>query len=511
MSHLARKYLPGCYRNIPCEDGESLPGYLLRLAEANGYSGIRDFLRVAAAPRANSIRTQLMKIRADAALLARIGQIAVGDPAHLRHFESEPLPADPALGPIEALFFQECRVDVDALYPKRTPVCPACLAERGVAREEWDLAPVTVCSTHGTLLMDECPGCHTGLHWSRSRLLSCDSCGADLREATPPLASPGAREVSLHFQVLAPFRVVVHSGRRIVYWDEMFHVFKALLLPDWAWAAADYPQVFVAETSVAERHAMIDRLAGALAGAQYDMRSLRGKAERALTPLAALPVPGVREQVAVEYLAINADLSREVAAALACEEEPRDPPSAAELFSGKPPSLRTYEDIQRFLDAGPAEVSRLLELGVIAPMAKAQIGYDADDLLRARHVLASLLSTEPLSQLAGVAILEVDLRPDGLLPRWNRHSRSDARVMPQIVIDIQRQLIARWHQATAPDSGISLDELAQGVDHPFELVSAAIKGIVGGSIQRFSWRAPYRWCDLVVGIDDAVHLRPGKV
>jgi len=309
-------YLPGCYCNLPCERGESLPGYLLRLAEANGYGGIREFLRIADVSPHKSLRAQLLQLRTDAHTLARIGRIAVGDARHLDPFLAEALPADPGLGPPEALFFEERRVDVDALYPARSAVCPACLADGGIAREEWDLAPVTVCAAHGTVLIDACPTCGAALEWSRPQLLYCGQCGADLRGAPAVPASPAAQEVSMHFQVLAPFRVKIHGGRRLVVdWDEMFRAFKALLLPDWAWALASYPRILVADSAVAARHALIEQLAGTLSGAQYDLTTLRGKARQALAPLTALPNPQALEEAALEFLAVVVGLSRELAAA----------------------------------------------------------------------------------------------------------------------------------------------------------------------------------------------------
>jgi len=63
--------------NLPWAPGESLPGYLLRLAEANGYSGIREFLCVAAELPGKSLRAQLLQLRAEARLLARVAGLKI--------------------------------------------------------------------------------------------------------------------------------------------------------------------------------------------------------------------------------------------------------------------------------------------------------------------------------------------------------------------------------------------------------------------------------------------------
>jgi hypothetical protein len=100
-------YLPGCYRNLPCESGESLAGYLARLAEANGYPGIRALLRAAALPCSGPVRTHMLTLYQNRAQLERLSRMAVGDPQHLERFACDPLP-NPLLMPTrmqpEALF-----------------------------------------------------------------------------------------------------------------------------------------------------------------------------------------------------------------------------------------------------------------------------------------------------------------------------------------------------------------------------------------------------------------------
>lgn len=74
--------------------------------------------------------------------------------------------------------------------------CPICLAEDTVPyfRKRWRIALNTVCTRHGTMLLDRCPECGAGVAFHRldmtradaieiTPLSYCHSCGFDLRNA----------------------------------------------------------------------------------------------------------------------------------------------------------------------------------------------------------------------------------------------------------------------------------------------------------------------------------------
>lgn len=496
---MTAQHLPGCYRNLRCERDESLSGYLLRLAEANGYRGIRDLLRLVSTKLAGSTRTQLLKLFADQERLSLVARIAVGDSRHLQHFFAEALSPPTARTPGEALYMYERRVAVDALLPERCAVCPSCLREYGYLREVWDLAPVTVCAEHGTLLIDQCPSCDTEITLDRSHLLHCENCSADLRLARSTGADASTISVTTHFEALAPFRLLDRKGRTLsADWEEMFHLFKALLLPDSMWATGAFPASFVAETTIERRHDIVQQLAATLSNSSYDVSRLRHKPMNALAPFQALPIPHGLEDIAAKYLAVEAGLSRDMSEAICLENDRVEPPTAAERFGGHPPSLRSLRDIQRFLAASDSDVSRLVRLGVIARRSEDLIGHDADQLLSARRFLDSLIDVDGLSELAGVVVRDSDLHPDGLLPRWNDGARTDARVMPERVIELQRELAARWHQAQSPEMPLALRVLAQARDRPFELVGHIVRLIMMGNLRKFAWRPPFTWADIHV-------------
>lgn len=66
------------------------------------------------------------------------------------------------------------------LNPRRAIVCPACLADFGVAHGAWDLSLNTACEIHDSQLLDRCPSCQRLFGWARSDLYHC-ACGQDIR------------------------------------------------------------------------------------------------------------------------------------------------------------------------------------------------------------------------------------------------------------------------------------------------------------------------------------------
>lgn len=496
-------YLPGCYRNLACETGESLAGYLARLAEGNGYTGICALLRAASVQYMGPTRSQILKLYTDHARLGRLSRIAVGDPRHLEQLICEPLPHPlrtyPMQMPTEALFRHERRVDLDALLPYRAPVCTLCLDEFGYVREEWELAPVTVCAIHGCRLIDQCGACESALSWDRPRIAYCGHCHCDLRAISAELANQDARDVSADFQALAPFRLADGYGRSyIVDWDEMFKAVKALLLPDWSWAKGEFPKLHVAHTTIAFRHALIEKLARIRSNARYDMSEFQWKARRALAPLRALPLEHALEEIATHYLEAEVGLSRELAVGLSGLSDRGVPARAVDVSGGIPPVVECEHELERILNATTDEVGRLLSLNVIRPRASSDIGYDADDLLRAKRYLDSLVNTDGLSRLVGVTVTNEDLHSQGLFPRWSLNNRSDGRVTPEKLVELQLDLVALWHRAKAPADPVTVRSLAAAADRPLEVVIAVIKDIMMGTIKRLTWKPPFAWTDIAV-------------
>jgi len=142
----------------PVGPEECLRGYALRLAEANGYPNAR-WLVSRGRPEDcmdEEFVSLVSNVRSPGAGASFAVQLASVSPAHL---------------------------DLD-----KPRVCGKCLAEAAWIRAVWALCSYVACPVHGTLLIDECPGCRAPLSWNRPGPATC-GCGYDLRDGEGAPAS----------------------------------------------------------------------------------------------------------------------------------------------------------------------------------------------------------------------------------------------------------------------------------------------------------------------------------
>ena len=278
-------FLPGCYSNFPQEPGESLPGYLLRLSQANGYEGIADLVANVTEVRRSQVDGMIHALRVSKRDLTVLSQVAVGDGQHLLHHAGFPIP-DGAIG------LNHLRIDDDNWLAGRAQVCPECLSNDGFLKEEWDCATVTVCPIHNSLLLDECPQCFTPLTWDRHEVCHCQHCGSDVREGSTATATEPEVEVSNDFAAWAPFRMKGHGNTaEVVPWDTGFRIFKALSLGRAEWANLEVPSRYVRHLPLSRRHKVTQILAGAREIGTYHLPGLAKHIHALLEPLSAFPRP----------------------------------------------------------------------------------------------------------------------------------------------------------------------------------------------------------------------------
>lgn len=159
---------------LRCEPitGESLNGFVHRLAERNG-----------AKPRA------LLSFMGRRPFPVRLGYGTVlADLAALSGREPEELQAmagtiSPLRAGHDASFNARVFLGqvVSGLQVRswRRAVCPACLAEERHHRASWELVFVQACAVHRCGLVTACPSCSVPLDWNTSELAKC-SCGRAL-------------------------------------------------------------------------------------------------------------------------------------------------------------------------------------------------------------------------------------------------------------------------------------------------------------------------------------------
>ena len=166
--------------------GESLPGFILRAAELNGYDSPMKLLHYAGMDdnEARSARPSLDKL---AVLLAKTaGQLQEAglDSANAgqsrRHLQLNG----------HLIPFMYTRT-------KHAGVCLECAKEDGYIEAYHELKYALACPKHQVKVINTCHHCHKALTWHRKCLTKC-SCGADLSEVLPEPCTDKAMLALLH-------------------------------------------------------------------------------------------------------------------------------------------------------------------------------------------------------------------------------------------------------------------------------------------------------------------------
>ena len=151
---------------------ESLFGYVLRLAEENGY---RRPFSVLALMGGNSyeLNTRRLPLRE----LARVAHRELCELERIAYHSS-------GLGQYRVLGRPVGCNDLKRMG--QVSLCPECVRSAGFIEAHWDLELMTGCPVHRSRLLSRCPKCHLGLRWQRPGQLECN-CGATLERVDGPI------------------------------------------------------------------------------------------------------------------------------------------------------------------------------------------------------------------------------------------------------------------------------------------------------------------------------------
>lgn len=160
---------------------ESLQGFILRTAEANGYDSPLRILRHAGMSfvEAHSARPSLDKL---ATLYGRsadslMGLGCVPDPSvRLKKGKHQTVMGHTL--PMRYFLYKHHRV------------CPECVLEQRAIESYWELRHAVACPVHGRYGITVCPTCNRPLDWFRRGLLVC-SCGQDLSQSRGKMLKQG--------------------------------------------------------------------------------------------------------------------------------------------------------------------------------------------------------------------------------------------------------------------------------------------------------------------------------
>ncbi len=170
------------------QGGESLPGFLVRLAGRSRVHGIAGLAR----------RTRLRQPGSafEHADLMPLAQLAGCDPVLLAGMLYAPTTRHAHHR------FLGGEVHREQIDLRRRRACPACLGETDYHRAVWDLSLVGCCPVHRLLLTSACGRCGKPLRWQTS-LTRCDHCQADLLSVQQPACTESEALATEKFQWLA--------------------------------------------------------------------------------------------------------------------------------------------------------------------------------------------------------------------------------------------------------------------------------------------------------------------
>lgn len=140
--------------------GESLPGYLMRVAQSNGFASTRQLHSSLRGRNQGALDELCARLCLDADERSRLFGVLP------RHWNHDEVP----LGLAATDFNQTC---------KRW--CPICLREGSFLQGSWTLKLSCACAHHGVWLHDVCPRCGDICGWAETQYARC-GCQADLAQ-----------------------------------------------------------------------------------------------------------------------------------------------------------------------------------------------------------------------------------------------------------------------------------------------------------------------------------------
>lgn len=168
----------------PLEHDESLMGFVLRMANANGVQGIHWLYQKLGRDKLNRFKFE------DCRAIGIIFGAAVEDIERTmwRRRFSDGIPVN-TLDMIKV-------TKPYLIRPLRPQICSQCMAEDRYCRLNWDLQFVCACHIHNCSLVDRCPQCGRYLQWMRPFLQHCN-CGLSWKKIAPNEQASGTATIRL--------------------------------------------------------------------------------------------------------------------------------------------------------------------------------------------------------------------------------------------------------------------------------------------------------------------------
>lgn len=155
---------------------ETLMGFILRVAELNGYETPAWIIELCGL-RYDEIARNCSWVFGRKSDFARLAYLTSVEASELTALGYPPAQSD---GTNTRHLFFTSPISKWFIRSTHNKLCPACLRESNYCRKVWDSAGVTACPLHKSLLLDECPNCHRRITWNRKGVSIC-ACEYDFR------------------------------------------------------------------------------------------------------------------------------------------------------------------------------------------------------------------------------------------------------------------------------------------------------------------------------------------
>jgi len=157
---------PLLVRHPPPHSTESLPGYLLRLCEVNGYASLRSLFQLAEMKQTESSWTNL-----NCTKLARIANCSITDLDRISFKQRG--------DNFNKLWLLKNQILERDLHITSAKICPECVVERGFIEAHWHIKLMIACPIHERAAVWFCGKCRQRIPAKRIGLLTC-KCGGPL-------------------------------------------------------------------------------------------------------------------------------------------------------------------------------------------------------------------------------------------------------------------------------------------------------------------------------------------
>ena len=258
VNNIIRKFLR---HPLPHPD-ESISGYLIRLAESNGYRRCDAWsLFGLDGERLNGKSETLAYIYGcgDYSVLSR--RTGFGG-EQLKSLAYKPVqPGSQWLAGTYELFGHELSNRI--LRYKISSLCPQCLTEKSYQRKIWDLLPLTACPLHKCLLLDCCPDCGKPIAYRRDLVCFCP-CGYDFRNTSTTLLPDEEIRLARRIYELCGFETANVSKETngkmpdVLELLDLTGLLQSILLIAARTVSGDVWGKFLARRTIGERHRMLN-------------------------------------------------------------------------------------------------------------------------------------------------------------------------------------------------------------------------------------------------------------